>query len=153
VQKLLENNKKGHEIPRVACKDAVGVGPADIFRRCSHGWRDNLARRVHQALGEPFEDLLDGLRVWLLQVCGGEVDANVCDASSNLFVVLQSLVSRPDSREREIYQSHEGIFFNGSRALILRDACSAHARIVRHGGDVLYAETVYSLYEATKRLL
>jgi hypothetical protein len=55
--------------------------------------------------------------------------------------------------ERRTYQCHEGIFFNGSRALILRDACSAHARIVRHGGGWLYSETVYSLYEAIRRLL
>jgi hypothetical protein len=92
VQKLLENHKKGHEIPRVAGEDAVSVGPANILRGGSHGWRNDFARRVHQALGEPFEDLLDGLRVWLLQVCGREVDADICNTSSDLFVVLQSLV-------------------------------------------------------------
>jgi hypothetical protein len=93
VQKLLENHKKGHEIPRVAREDAISVRPADILRGCSHSWRDDFARRVHQALGEPFEDLLDGLRVWLLQVCGGEVDANIRNTSSDLFVVLGLLVA------------------------------------------------------------
>jgi hypothetical protein len=66
MQKLLEDHKECHEIPCVAREDAIGVGPADVFGCCSHCGRNHLACGVHQTLSEPFEDFLNGLRVWLL---------------------------------------------------------------------------------------
>lgn len=44
---------------------------------------------VHEQLGEPLEDLLDLERVGLLEVGGGEGDADVGDAACYLFVWLE----------------------------------------------------------------
>jgi hypothetical protein len=45
-------------------------------------------RRVHEELGEPLEDLLDLQGVGLLEVGGCKGDADVTDASGDLFVRL-----------------------------------------------------------------
>lgn len=101
MQKLLEDDKKSHKISRIAREDAIRIGSTNVFRCCSHRRRNHLARRIHQALGKPFEDLLDSLRIRLLQVCCGESDADIGNASGDFFIVLQMSAGGLEERRSE----------------------------------------------------
>jgi hypothetical protein len=88
VQQLLKDDEEGHKVACVAGEHALCAVTAQVFSRGAHCRRNNFASRVHEQLGEPFEDLLDNLRVGLLEVCDGEGDADVCYTSCNFSVGL-----------------------------------------------------------------
>jgi hypothetical protein len=88
AQKLPQDNEEGHEIPRVAGVESLCLAPAHIFRGGAHRRRNYLARRVHEQLGEPFEDLLDDLRIRLLEVRDVELDSDVRYATCDFVVGL-----------------------------------------------------------------
>ena len=80
-QQLSHHHKETHQVARIWGEDAISEILARHVVRCGlHCWRNNVARRVHQQLGEPLEHLLNLLRIGLLKVRDGEVDANVADA-------------------------------------------------------------------------
>jgi hypothetical protein len=89
-----QRNIKPQQIPRVGGDD-LDVLPADILRRGAHGRLHRLARRVHQELRKPFEDLLNLLRVRALQILGRELHADVTDTSCDFMIWLPSDVSTP----------------------------------------------------------
>jgi hypothetical protein len=78
---------KPQQIPRVGGDD-LDVLPAHVLRRGAHGRLHRLARRVHQELCKPFEDLLDLLRVRPLQILGRELHADVADTSGDFMIWL-----------------------------------------------------------------
>lgn len=78
---------EAHEVPRVAGDD-VHVLLADFFRGRAHCGLHRLARRVHEEFGEPLEDLLDLLGLWLHEVVAGEWDADIVDTSCDFLVCL-----------------------------------------------------------------
>jgi len=88
AQKLPQDDKEAHEVPRVSCEDALRITTTHILGGSAHCRCNDFARGVHQQLSEPFEDLLDDLRVRLLEVGDTELDSDICDASSNLMVAL-----------------------------------------------------------------
>jgi len=59
-----------------------------MLSRRPHRRRNHLARRIHQKLGQPFEDLLDLLRVRFLEVGDCEIDSYVADAARDFGVGL-----------------------------------------------------------------
>jgi hypothetical protein len=88
AQKLSQDDEEAHQISRVACKDALGIVPAHVLGSSAHGRRNDFAGCVHQQFCEPFEDLLDDLWVWLLQIRDTELDADVRNATCDLVVGL-----------------------------------------------------------------
>lgn len=86
-QQAPQRNIEAHEIPRVGRQDVRKLA-ADVFGGGAHGRLDRLARRVHQQLGEPFEDELDLFRVRFLEVGRAEGDADVADAAGDFAVGL-----------------------------------------------------------------
>jgi hypothetical protein len=88
AQKLPQNDEEGHEIPSVGSVEPFSITAAHVFGSGAHRGRNDFAGCVHEELGEPFEDLLDDLRVWLLQVRDGEGDAYVRNTACNFTVGL-----------------------------------------------------------------
>jgi hypothetical protein len=89
AEQFAQNDEETHQIARVGREDAVGVPSGDVFSCGAHGGRNHLAGRVHEQFGEPFEDFLDNLRVRLLEVLDGEVDAYIGDAACDLVIRLR----------------------------------------------------------------
>src|SRR6184192_384081 len=89
AQQFLQNHKEPHQIPSVACEYPFCFRSAEVFRSSLHSGRNDLAGRIHQQFGEPFEDFLNLLRVRFLEVRDGEIDANVADAAGDLRVGLE----------------------------------------------------------------
>jgi hypothetical protein len=88
AEQLAQDNEEAHQVARVGRKDAISVCSSDVLGGGAHGRGDDFARRVHEEFGEPFEDFLDDLRVGLLQVLDGEIDAYIGDAACDLVVWL-----------------------------------------------------------------
>ena len=93
AQELPQDHKEAHQVPRIAREDPLRIATAHILGSSTHRGRNNLARCVHQQLGEPFKDLLNNLGIWLLEIRDTKFDADVCDAPGNLMVTLWRSVS------------------------------------------------------------
>jgi len=138
-QQLLEDDEEGHEIARVVGEQALSTFAAHVFCSGAHRGRNNFACGVHEQFCEPFEDLLDDLRVGLLEIGDSEVDTDIRYTPGDFGVGLRMLVlvfvmvCSP-------YQCHESIVLwwwgcswvvssvrGGARS-------HAHARTVRHDG-------------------
>ena len=79
---------KAHQIPRIR-RHNLHVFPANILRSSAHSRLYRLPCRVHEQFRKPFKDLLNLLRVGLLQVLYRELDANVADTSCDFSVRLE----------------------------------------------------------------
>ena len=101
-QQLLQDDEKSHKVARVAAVQTLGAFTAEIFCRSAHCRRYHFASRVHKQLREPFEHLLDDLRVGLLEVGDREGDANVCYTSSDLRIGLYKSALRIECRTLRI---------------------------------------------------
>ena len=138
VQQLPKSYKEGHQVPCVAREYPLRISAAHVLSSCAHSGRNNLACRVHQELGEPLEDFLDYLGIWLLEVLDGEVDADIRDAAGNLRIGLGLLARYGEGGARRgSYQRHEGVVLvGGGWALVVHGEPrrGTHARIVRHPG-------------------
>jgi hypothetical protein len=69
AQKLPQDDEEGHKVARVAGEDALRLtATTNVLCGGAHRWRNDFARRIHEQLGEPFEDFLDDLRVGFLEI-------------------------------------------------------------------------------------
>jgi hypothetical protein len=89
-QQPAECDEEAHEVASVRGKDAVRVIAVHLFCCESHGWRDYISSSVCEKFGEPFENLLDLLRVWFAQVFYRKTDAYITDAAGDLGIFLGS---------------------------------------------------------------
>lgn len=137
LQQLLQDDEEGHQVACVAGVQPLGALAAQVLGRSAHCRRNHLASGVHKQFGKPFEDFLDNLWVGFLEVCDGELDADICDASCNLRVGLRALAMRL-VHERCTNQCHECISLLRRRCarVVSSMGCGArshaHARIVGH---------------------
>ena len=137
LQQLLQDDEEGHQVACVAGVQPLGALAAQVLGRSAHCRRNHLASGVHKQFGKPFEDFLDNLWVGFLEVCDGELDADICDASCNLRVGLRALAMRL-VHERSTNQCHECIGFLRRRCawVVSSMGCGArshaHARVVGH---------------------
>ena len=137
LQQLLQDDEEGHQVACVAGVQPLGALTAQVLGRSAHCRRNHLASGVHKQFGKPFEDFLDNLWVGFLEVCDGELDADICDASCNLRVGLRALAMRL-VHERCTNQCHECISLLRRRCarVVSSMGCGArshaHARIVGH---------------------
>lgn len=127
-----QRHVEAHQVARIGGND-VGELAADILGRRAHRRLDAVAGGIEKQLGKPLKNLLNVHRVGLLEVCHGEVDADICDAADNLAVG----------------EAHEGVgvflLLPRARLLLLRD--DAHSRIVRHFGyDFVVGESMNSMF-------
>jgi hypothetical protein len=76
-QKLPQYDEEGHQISCIAGEDALRVVATHVLGRSAHRRCNNVARGVHDQLGQEFEDLLDDLRVRFLQIQYGELNTDI----------------------------------------------------------------------------
>jgi hypothetical protein len=69
TQKLPQDDEEGHQVARVAGENALRLtATTNVLCGGAHRWRNDFARRIHEQLGEPFEDFLDDLGVGFLEI-------------------------------------------------------------------------------------
>jgi hypothetical protein len=69
AQKLPQDDEEGHQVARVAGENALRLtATTNVLCGGAHRWRNDFARRIHEQLGEPFEDFLDDLGVGFLEI-------------------------------------------------------------------------------------
>lgn len=107
----------------------------------AHGRLDRLPRCVHEQFAEPFEDLLDLLRVGFVEILQREWNADFSDTSSDLMVRLERFVRCCDrwALSRGAYKAHERVaivlLLLATIAIVgtgLRSELMTHSRVEVH---------------------
>ncbi|KAI6759353.1 hypothetical protein HG530_010033 [Fusarium avenaceum] len=110
-----ERHVEAHQVASVR-RDDIRVLSHNIFGSSTHGRLDSLARRIEKKLGEPFENCLNMGCIWLLEICDGKVDSDVCNAAYDFAV-------------REAHESISLLLLLPRARLLLRGRNNAHSWI------------------------
>ena len=87
-QQATQHDEQSHEVARVAAVKPLSIATNEFLRCSAHGWRNDVACRVHEDIGEVFEYALDVLFFWFAEIFDCARDTDLGHAEGELGVGL-----------------------------------------------------------------